>query len=232
MNRFGYALLASALAHGTLILLVPDFRAAFDAVEIPPRLDVLLVPSREAAPAPTPQAKPEPRRPEVQPRTQRRSEPLQRPMREPERHIVTASPTADSPAPAVPEPPRSIEPAPLPEVFRPATEETPRAAAPPAEPPRENLAASYGNLLKNELDKHRRYPRIAQARGWEGTTLLVVRVLPGGRLGEVSIARSSGHEILDDTAREMVRAAALPPMPEALRRDGFEMRIPIEFRLV
>ena len=59
-----------------------------------------------------------------------------------------------------------------------------------------------------------------------------MKVLPGGRLGDISIARSSGVDLLDDTARDMVKTAQLPALPEALRDHGFEIRVPVEFRLL
>ena len=112
----------------------------------------------------------------------------------------------------------------MPEVFKPL--------APVVEVPSDGMIAAYGSGFKAAVDKNRRYPRIAQARGWQGTATVLVKVLPGGRLGEVSVIGSSGFDVLDDTAREMVKTAQLPVMPEALRHHGFEMRLPVAFRLL
>lgn len=49
------------------------------------------------------------------------------------------------------------------------------------------------------------YPGEARRRGWEGTVVLDVEVLPAGDTGRIVVARSSGHSILDDAAMDAVR---------------------------
>ncbi len=119
----------------------------------------------------------------------------------------------------------------MPEASKQVEAEPPRPA-PSAVAPSDGLIAAYGSGFKAAVDKNRRYPRVTQARGGQGTATVLVKVLPGGRLGDVSIARSSGVDLLDDTARDMVKTAQLPALPEALRDHGFEIRVPIEFRLL
>ena len=50
------------------------------------------------------------------------------------------------------------------------------------------------------------YPPLARKRGWSGTVVLVVEVGNAGQVLAVRLARSSGHAILDATAREAVVA--------------------------
>ena len=50
-----------------------------------------------------------------------------------------------------------------------------------------------------------RYPRLARQRGWEGTVLLVLEVLPSGAVGTIGVARTSGHPMLDRAATRAVR---------------------------
>ncbi|MFP3869933.1 MAG: TonB family protein [Syntrophobacteria bacterium] len=75
------------------------------------------------------------------------------------------------------------------------------------------------------------YPRLAVRRGYEGTALLRVRVLEDGRVGAVEITESSGHRILDQSAREAVKTWQFVPA----RRGGEKMAswvlVPITFRL-
>jgi len=231
-TAIGRAAIASIVVHGLLIAFVPGFRSMLPALPLPERIDVLLKPRAET-PAPVEAAK-KPTQPLPQPQAQqRRSEPRQMPVpRTPEREVMTAAPESSPNAPALAQP-QNIEPAPVPEVFKPAPVEPAKPLPPPvAEVPSDSLIAAFGSGFKASVDKNRRYPRQAQDRGWQGTAMVLVKVLPGGRLGDVTIAASSGHSLLDDTAREMVKGAPLPPLPEGLRNHGFELRIPVEFRLV
>ena len=50
-----------------------------------------------------------------------------------------------------------------------------------------------------------RYPRLARRKGWEGTVLLAVEVLPTGRVNTVRVAQSSGYAMLDRAATQAVR---------------------------
>lgn len=237
-TAFGRALIGSAVIHALLIALVPGFRQALPRLPLPERLDVLLMPRAEvppplAATAPQPQTQRADQRP-----IQRRVEARAPAPRMPAQRMVSAAPSPVEPAiaspasaPAPAEPVRSSEPAPMPEALKQVDAAPPRPA-PSAVAPSDGLIAAYGSGFKAAVDKNRRYPRVAQARGWQGTATVLVKVLPGGRLGDVSIARSSGVDLLDDTARDMVKTAQLPALPEALRDHGFEIRVPVEFRLL
>lgn len=76
------------------------------------------------------------------------------------------------------------------------------------------------------------YPGEARRRGEEGTVQLVLWVSAGGAVGEVRIARTSGHPRLDRAAQ---RAAAQWRFAPATR-DGApiesEFELDVEFRLV
>ena len=49
------------------------------------------------------------------------------------------------------------------------------------------------------------YPNVAARMGWHGTVVLNVEVLATGFAGQVSVQRSSGHEVLDDAALQAIR---------------------------
>ena len=64
------------------------------------------------------------------------------------------------------------------------------------------------------------YPAEAKQRKLHGTLQLTFDILANGDLGEVYVSRTSGHEILDDAAKRIVRLAApFEPFPEAIKRD-------------
>lgn len=75
------------------------------------------------------------------------------------------------------------------------------------------------------------YPAQAKRMGWEGRVVLRVEVLANGSAGAVSIAKSSGHEILDEAALEAVRRWKFVPA----KRDGTavnsSVNVPINFNL-
>ncbi|MBI4190617.1 MAG: TonB family protein [Betaproteobacteria bacterium] len=95
-----------------------------------------------------------------------------------------------------------------------------------------DLLAGYGQALSRAIARQQRYPRIAQVKGWQGTVEIAMQIAPGTRLQQVTVLRSSGFDVLDQHALEMVRdAAPLPPAPEPLRSSEFSVRMPIVFRL-
>lgn len=49
------------------------------------------------------------------------------------------------------------------------------------------------------------YPELARQRGLQGTTILHIELLADGTVGNVKIAESSGHPILDTAAQEAVK---------------------------
>jgi TonB family protein len=71
---------------------------------------------------------------------------------------------------------------------------------------------------------HRRYPELARRRGIEGTVRLAFRVLPDGRVSELTVRKSADDASLDEAAREAVlESVPLPPIDFA--------EIDLEFRL-
>jgi TonB family protein len=49
------------------------------------------------------------------------------------------------------------------------------------------------------------YPDVARQQGWEGTVTLQLELRTDGTVGEVQVARSSGHAILDTAAQETAK---------------------------
>lgn len=75
------------------------------------------------------------------------------------------------------------------------------------------------------------YPELARRRGYEGVVLLEVLVTEEGSVGELRVARSSGHTVLDRAAVQTVGEWRFVPgrrgdLPVAMR-----VRIPVRFRL-
>jgi protein TonB len=130
----------------------------------------------------------------------------QRPVDRSAEHPTTSAPAKSSheEPPAVPAAP-SDEPAPQP--VTPAS-----------------FAAAY---LHNPAPE---YPAQAQERGWQGTVLLRAHVLSSGRVNQVEIVASSGHDILDTSAVEAVTNWRFAPARRGETAIDTWVRIPVNFK--
>ncbi len=69
-------------------------------------------------------------------------------------------------------------------------------------------------------------------RGWQGIVRVELQIDATGNVTSTTIAESSGFEILDKQALEMVRKASpLPLPPESLRGKEFTIVVPVSFKL-
>jgi protein TonB len=92
--------------------------------------------------------------------------------------------------------------------------------------------AGYNRALAAAVDRHKRYPRIALIRQWQGTVVLQLNIGVDGRIQEHHLARSSGYEALDQQALDMLREAMpLPAMPAQLAGVSLSVDIPVIFRI-
>lgn len=104
-------------------------------------------------------------------------------------------------------------------------DDTPGGGAP-------GMAADYYTLLQAWLEKRKRYPRRAKLRREEGVVLLRFTVTRAGDVTEFGVEKSSGHKLLDEEARALLRRAQpLPEMPPEMDVGQLELRVPIAFFL-
>lgn len=229
----------SIVVHAMLLTLFPQLRILKREAESPLQVEILPA-AREATStqdqssvaAALPETKPLPVPPPERPRV-RTAKPLP--------SVATREP-APAAAPAAPQPElltaSPLTPAPSSGFSVPAAPERnePTVAAvrevEPTAPAEQDLLAGFGHALSQAIGKHQRYPRVAQMRGWQGTATVALKFGSGSRLVAATVTRSSGHEVLDDQALEMVRdAQPLPSPPERLRNREFTVLVPIVFRL-
>ncbi|WP_374488340.1 energy transducer TonB [Zoogloea sp.] len=215
------------------------------AAEAPPRpLEVVL--QRQAAPQAVP-----PSRAEAQPtlREQLRERPQEHPPRtrpSPERaspEVLTRPATSTTPStPTTPAAP-SASPVPsaaptLAQVAMPAS----ATANPPAPQPPDNTAHEapadpaalerYGRSLAELLAQQQQYPRMAALRGWEGEVRVRITIARKGNIVATDVIRSSGHDVLDRSAVQLVtQAGPLPRLPEALQNREIQVIVPVHYRL-
>lgn len=86
-------------------------------------------------------------------------------------------------------------------------------------------APNYGI---NPLPK---YPLLAREKGYEGVVYLRVLVRVDGRVGQLAVDRSSGHEILDQAAVDSVKEWAFFPAKKGGKAVESWVLLPVKFAL-
>jgi protein TonB len=94
------------------------------------------------------------------------------------------------------------------------------------------VSASWASEVVKHLQRHKRYPDGAQARGEQGTALLAFTVDRTGHVLAHHIVRSSGHADLDAEVIAMIeRAQPLPAFPATMNQDRLDLTVPVGFTL-
>jgi len=129
-----------------------------------------------------------------------------------------------------PQPPSEHRPAP--EAYGAARPTTGDATPFAAHPDQQSLLGRYAQQLSRLLASHQEYPRLAAQRGWEGEVRLRLKVARQGNLLSVQVDRSSGYDILDQHAMQLVDlASGMPPLPEGLEGSEISVIVPVNYRL-
>jgi len=75
------------------------------------------------------------------------------------------------------------------------------------------------------------YPESARRAGIQGTTLLRIYIERDGRVGDVSVQRSAGHQALDEAAADAVRRWRFEPALNSTGPVSIWALVPVEFRI-
>lgn len=207
--------------------------------KIPQTLQVVLT---SAAPIPLPPAEARPAPQPVAPTPAARTRPVDAARTAPILTRPTSS-LAARPAPAArtdtaPATPAAVEaPAePAPRMPAPALAAAHVDTAPPPpaaeEAPDPAQLERYGRSLSSLLARQQNYPRIAALRGWEGEVQLRVTIARKGNIVATQIVRSSGFEVLDQNAVQLVSSSGpLPRPPEHLQNREIQVIVPVHYKL-
>lgn len=209
-------------------------------MKVPPPLQVSLAQAKSMENKPTPEKEksPEPPKPEIKkpepPKPEVKKEPLPAPDKAP-----TTVPLSKPPVSVAPKEEQVSETNPKPEAN--PTRVITKAADTPQEtktvnaPSPEKVTAAtndYSSLLAAAIAKYKQYPKIAQMRGWQGLIIIELQLNPQGGVIYSQIKKSSGYDVLDQEALEMIkRASPFPQPPETLRSKNFTVLVPISFKL-
>lgn len=88
-----------------------------------------------------------------------------------------------------------------------------------------NFRANYAHNPKP------RYPAIAKSRGWQGKVMLRVKVSAKGLSDSVTVEKSSGHDMLDESAIEAVKKWRFIPAKRGSTPVASSVIVPIVFTL-
>lgn len=92
---------------------------------------------------------------------------------------------------------------------------------------------SYFARLMGTLARNKRYPKEAKKKKEQGTVLLQFSINKRGELLTSNIVESSGYQILDDAALQMLsKASPLPSIPDSMKQQTLEITIPVEYSLI
>lgn len=104
-----------------------------------------------------------------------------------------------------------------------------RSASLPAPPPSgERIRVARPRYGENPKPV---YPPEARKKGYQGEVLLRAEVLTNGRVGDVELKKSSGHEILDRSALAAVKQWKFIPAREGEKTVAVWVTIPVKFQL-
>ncbi len=166
----------------------------------------------------------------------------------PVEEAVEETPPEPSPEPPPePEPEQELEPEPEPEPVKPPPPvEPPPPVQPPSTPPRERreavqaldaigaqpvptISADYAaSSLNNPIPP---YPPQAFMQRLEGQVILRVHVRKNGKADKVQIYRSSGHQLLDNSALETVQKWRFNPARRGDTAVDQWVEVPINFSI-
>jgi len=91
---------------------------------------------------------------------------------------------------------------------------------------------SYSAKLTKAIARQKKYPRIAQMRGWQGEIIIDLKIDGQGNLIRAKIKQGSKFKILDTEGMNMVkRASPFPKPPIKLESKIFNVIVPISFKL-
>jgi len=92
--------------------------------------------------------------------------------------------------------------------------------------------ADYFQMVRMKIETRKTYPEKARKHRTQGRVNVVFTITADGQVLGISIAKSSGHDILDAAALSAVESAApLPRPPENLFDDRIKVQIAIMFEL-
>lgn len=90
----------------------------------------------------------------------------------------------------------------------------------------------YATTIQKRIVERLSYPMAAKQAGFQGTTLLSLRLSYKGDLLETALKSSSDYKVLDDNAIAVAKSiASYPPFPSSIKEKEIWVDVPIVYRL-
>ena len=191
-----------------------DWSPAPGEIRIFPEMAVTFAPAPMPAVVEAPPPEPAPP-PEIVPEPVPEPEPLPEPMAEPEPEPIPEPEAV---------PPPDMEPAPS-AAAQPAVEQEGDSGEADA------IRAEWLSELQHRIEQSKFYPGVARFSRETGTVLLRVDIGPAAEIGEARILENSGSALLAKGAREILRRAAETPLGTNALPNGFQVDVPITYRI-
>jgi len=90
---------------------------------------------------------------------------------------------------------------------------------------------TFESLILEQIRDHEYYPKSARLRRMEGDVMVEFTLQADGTLTELKIAGSSGHDLLDTTAKEIMIASSPFPAPSSYGLGERHYVLPMYFRV-
>lgn len=87
------------------------------------------------------------------------------------------------------------------------------------------------SLLRDEIQQHFYYPKLAQRRNWQGKVQLAFDVNTHGSIKNVTVQKTSGHEILDNAAMSALNKVSTIPDYWVQQEYFSNLKLTIKYRL-
>lgn len=89
----------------------------------------------------------------------------------------------------------------------------------------------HGDVIAH-INRHKRFPARARDQSRSGIVSISFSMDRGGRVLHAEVAKSSGFDVFDSAAIEMLkRASPLPVPPDVMEGESFDFIVPINFRM-
>ncbi|MCE3223011.1 MAG: putative Protein TonB [Nitrospira sp.] len=112
---------------------------------------------------------------------------------------------------------------------------SPVGSLPPSNSPFRTIPKpDYGWLtdpLLRRIDRLKQYPASARMNHQEGRVIVRIVIEEDGRITSVAIAKSSGHDVLDQAALDTLRRASPVTLSRPLDTSPLTVQIPLNYRL-
>jgi len=87
------------------------------------------------------------------------------------------------------------------------------------------------DALRQRVEQSKRYPRLARQQGWQGRVVIKAVIREDGSLSEARVTESSGYEVLDLDAVELVKEVCPLNLRQALGQSHVVVHLPIHYRI-